>query len=153
MLDIGYQTRDDCPMPRHLRIEYHGAIYHGMSCGGRRGKIFLDDVDRQDFLTTLAEWRMGERQVAAGALSKPGGANHWRGVESVGLEGGRTGSGTPESPRGNDHRRPVAANNDADPQMDCGAHRFGGVPECQREGKPMAEEPTQPFVGVVRAAQ
>jgi REP element-mobilizing transposase RayT len=43
------------PMPRQMRIEYPGAIYHVMSRGDRREKIFLDDVDRQDFLKTLAE--------------------------------------------------------------------------------------------------
>jgi REP element-mobilizing transposase RayT len=42
-------------MPRQLRIQYPGAIYHVMSRGNRREKIFLDDVDRQDFLKTLAE--------------------------------------------------------------------------------------------------
>ncbi len=42
-------------MPRQLRIEYPGAMYHLMSRGNRREDIFLDDVDRQDFLKTLAE--------------------------------------------------------------------------------------------------
>jgi putative transposase len=42
-------------MPRKPRIEYPGAIYHVMSRGDRREAIFLDDVDRQDFLKTLAE--------------------------------------------------------------------------------------------------
>ena len=42
-------------MPRKLRLEYPGAIYHVMSRGDRREAIFLDDVDRQDFLKTLAE--------------------------------------------------------------------------------------------------
>ena len=42
-------------MPRQLRIEYAGAIYHVMSRGDRREDIFVDDVDRQDFLKTLAE--------------------------------------------------------------------------------------------------
>ena len=32
-----------------------GAIYHVMSRGDRREAMFLDDVDRQDFLKTLAE--------------------------------------------------------------------------------------------------
>ena len=42
-------------MPRKLRVEYEGAIYHVMSrCNGRED-IFLDDVDRQDFVKTLAE--------------------------------------------------------------------------------------------------
>jgi REP element-mobilizing transposase RayT len=42
-------------MPRQLRIQYPGAFYHVMSRGDRREKIFLDDVDRQDFLKTLAK--------------------------------------------------------------------------------------------------
>jgi hypothetical protein len=54
MFGIGYQTCDDCPMPRPWRIEYHEANYHVMSRGGRREKIFLGDGDCQDFLKTLA---------------------------------------------------------------------------------------------------
>ena len=42
-------------MPRKMRVEYPVAIYHVMSRGDRREDIFLDDVDRQDFLKTLAE--------------------------------------------------------------------------------------------------
>ena len=42
-------------MPRKVRVEYPGAIYHVMSRGDRREDIFHDDVDRQDFLKTLAE--------------------------------------------------------------------------------------------------
>jgi REP element-mobilizing transposase RayT len=38
-----------------MRVEYPGAIYHVMSRGDRCEDIFLDDVDRQDFLKTLAE--------------------------------------------------------------------------------------------------
>ena len=42
-------------MPRKLRVEYPGALYHVLSRGDRREDIFLDDVDRQDWLKTLAE--------------------------------------------------------------------------------------------------
>jgi putative transposase len=42
-------------MPRQLRIQYPCAMYHVMSRGNRRAEIFLDDVDRHDFLKTLAE--------------------------------------------------------------------------------------------------
>jgi putative transposase len=42
-------------MPRQLRLQYPGAMYHVMSRGNRRAEIFLDDVDRHDFLKTLAE--------------------------------------------------------------------------------------------------
>src|SRR5947209_15829221 len=40
-------------MPRQMRIQYEGAIYHLMSRGDRREEIFRDDWDRRDFLNTL----------------------------------------------------------------------------------------------------
>jgi putative transposase len=42
-------------MPRQLRVEYEGAVYHLMNRGDRREPIFLDDEDRQRFLETLGE--------------------------------------------------------------------------------------------------
>src|SRR5260221_8322632 len=42
-------------MPRKIRVQYPGAIYHVTSRGDRGEDVFLDDVDRQDFLKTLAE--------------------------------------------------------------------------------------------------
>lgn len=42
-------------MPRPLRIQYEGALYHVMSRGDRREAIFLDDADRRAFLATLGE--------------------------------------------------------------------------------------------------
>lgn len=42
-------------MPRQLRIEYPGAIYHVMNRGDRREPIFHDDFDRKRFVTTLDE--------------------------------------------------------------------------------------------------
>ncbi|MDA1275100.1 MAG: hypothetical protein O2960_13790 [Verrucomicrobia bacterium] len=42
-------------MPRMVRGEYPGAIYYTMSRGDRRENIFHDEMDRQDFLETLAE--------------------------------------------------------------------------------------------------
>ena len=42
-------------MPRQMRIDFPGAIHHVMSRGDRRENIYQDDVDRQDFLKTLAE--------------------------------------------------------------------------------------------------
>ena len=42
-------------MPRALRIEYEGAIYHVMNRGDRREDIFLDAGDRRLFLKTLGE--------------------------------------------------------------------------------------------------
>ena len=42
-------------MARKLRLQYPGAVYHLMSRGDRREPVFLDDADRQLFLSTLAE--------------------------------------------------------------------------------------------------
>jgi REP element-mobilizing transposase RayT len=42
-------------MPRRLRIEYPGAIYHVMNRGNQRQNIFKDDKDRRRFLETLEE--------------------------------------------------------------------------------------------------
>jgi len=42
-------------MPRALRLEYAGAIYHVMNRGDRREPIFRDDLDREIFLQTLGE--------------------------------------------------------------------------------------------------
>jgi REP element-mobilizing transposase RayT len=42
-------------MPRALRIEYPGAIYHGMNRGDHREPIFHDDNDRKRFIATLGE--------------------------------------------------------------------------------------------------
>ncbi|MBX9743213.1 MAG: transposase [Chthoniobacterales bacterium] len=42
-------------MPRQLRIEYAGAIYHVMNRGNHKENIFLDDDDRRKFLVTLGE--------------------------------------------------------------------------------------------------
>ncbi len=43
------------PMPRKLRLEYEGAIYHVMNRGDHREDIFLDDKDQERFLATLGE--------------------------------------------------------------------------------------------------
>jgi REP element-mobilizing transposase RayT len=42
-------------MPRKLRLEYPGAIYHVMNRGNRREDIFRDDKDRRRFLVALGE--------------------------------------------------------------------------------------------------
>lgn len=42
-------------MPRQLRVEFPGAIYHVMSRGDQGENVYHDDIDRQDFLKTLAE--------------------------------------------------------------------------------------------------
>ena len=38
-----------------MRVQFQGATYHVMNRGDRQENIFVDDVDRQDFLKTLAE--------------------------------------------------------------------------------------------------
>ncbi len=42
-------------MPRKLRIQYPGAIYHVLNRGDQREDIFKDDQDRKRFLSTLGE--------------------------------------------------------------------------------------------------
>jgi len=42
-------------MPRKLRVQYPGAIYHVMNRGDRREEIFKDDPDRERFIETLGE--------------------------------------------------------------------------------------------------
>ena len=42
-------------MPRQLRREFAGAIYHVMNRGDRREAIFRNDQDRRMFLATLTE--------------------------------------------------------------------------------------------------
>jgi len=42
-------------MPRSVRVEYEGAMYHVMSRGDHGERIFLDDRDRVCFLETLGE--------------------------------------------------------------------------------------------------
>jgi REP element-mobilizing transposase RayT len=41
-------------MPRKLRLEYPGAVYHVISRANGKGNLFETDVDRQDFVKTLA---------------------------------------------------------------------------------------------------
>jgi putative transposase len=40
-------------MARPLRLEFPGALYHVISRGNERGPIFVDDLDRADFLNLL----------------------------------------------------------------------------------------------------
>jgi len=44
-------------MPRQMRLEYPGAIYHVLSRGNQREPTFLDEGDQHDFRKTLAEAR------------------------------------------------------------------------------------------------
>src|ERR1039458_8056686 len=55
LLDLGWLSRHIGIMPRAMRVEYPGATYHVMDRGDRWEDIFVNDVDRQDFLKTLAE--------------------------------------------------------------------------------------------------
>src|SRR6266571_2599787 len=58
-------------MPRKLRIQYPGAIYHVMSRGDQRENIFKDDKDRKRFIHTLAEaCRKTDWQVHAFCLMR-----------------------------------------------------------------------------------
>ena len=42
-------------MPRKLRIQYPGAIYHVMNRGDQREEVFRDEADREQFLATLGQ--------------------------------------------------------------------------------------------------
>src|SRR6516165_6697004 len=42
-------------MPRPLRIEYPGALYHVMARGNQGRPVFRDDTDRQLWLETLGQ--------------------------------------------------------------------------------------------------
>jgi REP element-mobilizing transposase RayT len=42
-------------MPRQVRIQFPGAVYHVMARGDRREDIFRDDIDRNMFLAVLEE--------------------------------------------------------------------------------------------------
>ena len=42
-------------MPRKLRLEFEGAVYHMMNRGDRREATFRDDADRRRFLETVGE--------------------------------------------------------------------------------------------------
>ena len=53
-------------MPRQVRIEFPGAVYHAMARGDRREDIVRDDGDREAFVSLLGElvdrtgWEGGE---------------------------------------------------------------------------------------------
>ena len=42
-------------MSRPLRLELSGGLYHVTSRGDRREDIFVDDIDREAWLDTLAQ--------------------------------------------------------------------------------------------------
>ena len=47
--------REIARMPRHLRVEFPGAIHHVTIRGNGRQSIFGDERDRERFLRRLAE--------------------------------------------------------------------------------------------------
>ena len=59
-------------MPRQLRIQYPGAVYHIMARGDRREPIVVDDGDREMFVATLAEVAGGPRSEFT--------SSRWQGV-------------------------------------------------------------------------
>jgi hypothetical protein len=69
VLDAGREGGKLWDMPRSMRVEYQGAIYHVMDRGDRREDISVDGVDRLDLLKTLAEAR--RLQAADEEVFKP----------------------------------------------------------------------------------
>ncbi len=56
-------------MPRTLRVECPGAIYRVVEPGDPREDISVDDVDRQDFLETLADGLRGSEKRTTLAIN------------------------------------------------------------------------------------
>ena len=54
-LDRVRAREEPLAVPRSVRLEYAGALYHVMGRGDRREAIFSDDGDREMFPTTLAQ--------------------------------------------------------------------------------------------------
>jgi putative transposase len=52
-LKIGLSGVIALDMPRRLRIEFEGAIYHVMARGNARQKIVRDDADRRRLIVGL----------------------------------------------------------------------------------------------------
>lgn len=42
-------------MPRHERLDYPGCIFHVITRGIERGKLFKDERDREEFLAGLGK--------------------------------------------------------------------------------------------------
>ena len=92
-------------MAPKLRVQYPGAVYHVMSRGDRREDIFLNDVDRQDFLKTLAE--ASDKNWLAGACLLP---------DAKPLSSGR--GNTQREPRGRHPQKRGRAFAGTEPQTD-----------------------------------
>lgn len=54
-IDTGPRFLSLTAMPRRLRVEYPGAIYHLLNRGDRREPIFRSEKDRELFLQTLGQ--------------------------------------------------------------------------------------------------
>ena len=54
-IDILEEMESKMRMPRKLRVQYAGAIYHVMNRGDRRENIFEDEQDHVRFMETLGE--------------------------------------------------------------------------------------------------
>ena len=72
-LDVAGRVSGLANMPRTMRVEYPGAIYHVTDRGYRREDIFQSDDDRRLFLETLGQaldkpvergWDLGGEEVA-----------------------------------------------------------------------------------------
>ena len=50
-------------MPRSLRIEYEGALYHVLNRGNYRQGVFAADASREAFLSTLWAASSGKRPL------------------------------------------------------------------------------------------
>jgi putative transposase len=59
-------------MPRQLRLEYKGAVYHVMARGNRRESIYREDGDRLAWLDYLGQacQRTGWESLRVGADGK-----------------------------------------------------------------------------------
>jgi len=110
-------------MPRRLRVEFPGAVCHVVSRGDRREDSFEDDVDRPDFLNTLAETsqKTGFKVHAVIRGAAWGGIRRRRSIARAGCEW--TGCWA------------VAARDDADDGVDCAAAADGNEEE---RGDPIA---------------
>ena len=140
----------DWPMPRQLRIEYAGAIYHVMSRGDRRKAIFLDDVDRQDFLKTLAETCQKTsfvratgapsfRGLAEGERVGEGGGAGRPGTQPAGVGGGGFAAKAQGRLSQSRARGPPEARDDADHRPNRPAPA-NGEPEHPEQPSPPVEE-------------
>ena len=70
-LDTADRTCYPSAMPRELRLEYPGAIYHVLNRGNQRDDIVRDDGDRHRFIATLEEaCAKTDRQVHAHFLRR-----------------------------------------------------------------------------------